>query len=235
MLPEPNVDLRPPSGSAQGLVRLHFALGMAERRWRPGVLSAVWGLLLLSQVVLLGGAAAAEKDLFTCTFPNHTLAKPWKTIGGTWQVRQGVLKQVDAGLDDPSKAVLVLGDAEEMSSGIVVTAKLRLDTWKGDDQARAGVGLCCDPESGYGLNLAFNRGQLQFVHDYVTWAPGCAFPVQTGTWYWMKLCKTPGVLRGKAWRDGEPEPADWMVSWTGFDESLTGYPALLGCSGGPGS
>ena len=50
----------------------------------------------------------------------------------------------------------------------------------------------------------------------------------------MKLCKTPGVLRGKAWRDGEPEPADWMVSWTGFDESLTGYPALLGSSGGPG-
>ncbi|MCX7426441.1 MAG: hypothetical protein NTW96_12570, partial [Planctomycetia bacterium] len=192
-------------------------------------------MLLLSQVVLLGGAAAAEKDLFTCTFPNDTLAKPWKTIGGTWQVRQGVLKQVDAGLDDPSKAVLVLGDAEEMSSGIIVTAKLRLDAWKGDDQARAGVGLCCDSESGHGLNLALNRGQLQFVHDYVTWAPGCVFPVKTGAWYWMKLCKTPGVLRGKAWRDGEPEPPDWMVSWTGFDESLTGYPALLGCSGGSGS
>ncbi len=25
-----------------------------------------------------------------------------------------------------------------------------------------------------------------------------------------------------------------MVTWTGFDESLTGYPALLGSSGGPG-
>ena len=60
------------------------------------------------------------------------------------------------------------------------------------------------------------------------------FPCQTGIWYWMKLCKTPGTLRGKAWRDGEPEPADWMVSWTGFDEALTGYPALLGASGGPG-
>ena len=87
----------------------------------------------------------------------------------------GVLKQLDAGLDDPCKAVLVLGDAEELACRIAVTAKLRLDTWKGDDQARAGVGLCCDPETGYGLNLAFNRGQLQFVHDYVTWVPGCAF------------------------------------------------------------
>ena len=139
-------------------------------------------------------------------------------------MQEGVLKQLDAGLDDPSKAVLVVDDAEELSSGIEVTAKLRLDTWKDGDQARAGVGLCCDPETGYGLNLAFNRGQLQFVHDYVTWAPGCAFSYQTGTWYWMKLCKNAGALKGKAWRDGEPEPADWMVSWTGFDQSLIGYP-----------
>ena len=177
--------------------------------------------------------AAEQEVLFAGTFQQE-LAKPWTTIGGTWQVQQGLLQQVEAGLDDPSKAVLVIGDPEEMSSGIVVTAKLRLDTWKGDDQVRAGVGLCCDPESGHGLNLALNRGQLQFLHDYVQWAPGCEFACQTGVWYWMKLYKTPGILRGKAWRDGEPEPADWMVSWTGFDESLTGYPALLGSSGGPG-
>ena len=100
--------------------------------------------------------------------------------------------------------------------------------------ARAGVGLCCDPQTGHGLNLAFNRGQLQFVHDYVTWAAGCEFSYKTGTWYWMKLCRTPAALRGKAWRDGEPEPNDWMVAWTGFEKSLTGYPALLGSSGGPG-
>jgi formylglycine-generating enzyme required for sulfatase activity len=180
-----------------------------------------------------GAAAAEPQELFASAFPGP-LAKPWKTIGGTWRVEQGVLRQLDAGMDDPSKAVLLVGDPEEMSSGIVVTARLCLDTWKGDDQARAGVGVCCDPETGHGLNLAFNRGQLQFVHDYVTWAPGCAFSYKTGTWYWLKLAKTPGALKGKAWRDGEPEPADWMVSWTGFDGSLTGYPALMGSSGGPG-
>ena len=213
--------------------------GAARRgpRW-PGICLTAVGWFLLLHVVLCGGghaAAAEEQELFAGTFPNTSLAQPWKTIGGTWQVQQGVLQQVNAGLDDPSKAVLLLGDAEEMSSGIMVTARLRLDTWKGDDQARAGVGLCCDPETGYGLNLAFNRGQLQFVHDYVTWAPGCPFTCQTGTWYWMKLCRTAGELRGKAWLDGQPEPPDWMVSWTTFDQSLTGYPALLGCSGGPGA
>jgi formylglycine-generating enzyme required for sulfatase activity len=211
----------------------------ATARLRPAQTAGrvVARLLLAAWVVAACGrpAVADEKELFAGTFAAGALAKPWKTIGGTWRVQQGVLKQVDAGLDDPSKAVLVAGDAEEMASGIVVTAKLRLDTWKGDDQARAGVGVCCDPENGYGLNLAFNRGQLQFVHDYVAWAPGCAFSYKTGTWYWMKLCKTAGALRGKAWRDGEPEPVDWMVSWTGFDDSLTGYPALMGSSGGPGA
>ena len=147
--------------------------------------------------MLAGGLnAAEEKELFAGTFQNG-LVRPWTTIGGTWQVQQGLLQQVEAGLDDPSKAVLIIGDPEEMSSGIVVTAKLRLDTWKGDDQARAGVGLCCDPESGHGLNLAFNRGQLQFLHDYVQWEPGCEFAYRTGVWYWMKLYKSPRYTAGK--------------------------------------
>ena len=178
-------------------------------------------------------AAADEKSLFECTFQS-SLAKPCQPVGGVWRVQQGCLQQVDAGLDDPCKMILDFGESEELSSGVAVIAKLRLDVWANDDQARAGVGLCCDPESGHGLNLVFHRGQLQFVHDYVAWAPGCAFPCQTGTWYWMKLCKTPGALRGKAWRADEPEPTDWMVSWTDFDEALIGYPALVGCSGGSG-
>ncbi len=211
--------------------------GAAERgQPRARLFQHFLGLLLLcSTFCLVGRLASAEvQELFACRFPNSSLAKPWKTIGGTWQVLQGVLKQVDAGLDDPSKAVLIFDDRVELSSGIELTAKLRLDTWKGDDQARAGIGLCCDPETGCGLNLAFHRGQLQFVHDYVAWAPGCAFSYQTGVWYWMKLCKTSYGLRGKAWRDGEPEPDSWMVEWTACDPSLVGYPALLGSSGGPG-
>ena len=210
------------------------AIGCVGQK-RPKMLAAL-GWLLLGLSLLQSGprvTAAAEQELFAEKFPTATLAKPWKTIGGKWQVQSGVLKQLDAGHDDPCKAVLLLGDAEELSAGVEVTAKLRLETWKNDEQARAGIGVCCDPETGYGLNLAFHRGQLKFVHDYVAWAPGCEFSYQTGTWYWMKLSKTADALRGKAWRDGEAEPADWMVSWKQFDQSLTGFPALLGSSGGP--
>ena len=57
-------------------------------------------------------------------------------------MQQGVLKRVDAGLDDPSKAVLVIGDVEEMSSGIEVIAKFRLESWSGDDQARGPASAC---------------------------------------------------------------------------------------------
>jgi formylglycine-generating enzyme required for sulfatase activity len=234
MLPVLITDLL--SSSTRGARPLRRFTCFARRGSRQsGIRVAVLGWLLLSclAVAVRSVAAAEPQDLFVGTFQNAPLAKPWKTIGGTWQVQQGLLRQLDAGLDDPSKAVLVIGEPDELASGIMVTARLRLDTWRGDDQARAGVGLCCDPDNGYGLNLAFNRGQLQFVHDYVTWAPGCAYSYQTGVWYWMKLCKTPGELRGKAWRDGESEPADWMVSWTGFDPALSGYPALLGASGGP--
>ena len=203
--------------------------------WRTRRLVALGCLLAGWASPAARGPAAEPQVLFAGTFDGSTLGQPWRTIGGTWQVQHQVLQQLDSGQDDPCKAVLVSGEPEELASGVEILAKLRLDTWRDDEQARAGVGLCCDADSGYGLNLAFHRGQLQFVHDYVAWAPGCEFAYQTGVWYWMKLSKTGGVLQGKAWCDGDSEPAEWMVSWAGFDAALTGYPALLGCSGGPGS
>ena len=123
------------------------------------VLAAMLGGLVLPHVSLAAAAAVARpegREIFSCTFQKE-LAKPWRIVGGKWEVREECLQQLDAGLDDPNKAVLVLGDAEDLSSGIIVTAKLRLDAWKDSDWARAGVGCCCDPASGHGLNLVFNR------------------------------------------------------------------------------
>ena len=45
----------------------------------------------------------------------------------------------------------------------------------------------------------FHKGRLEFVHDFVAWGPGVEFPYRTGAWYWMKLCKKAGRLKGKAW------------------------------------
>ena len=110
-----------------------------------------------------GGAAAPVpegKAVFSCVF-KQGLAKPWKVLGGKWEVRGECLKQIDPGFDDPSKAILVLGDRADLATGVVLTAKLRLDAWRDSDLARAGIGLCCDPRTGHGLNLVFHGGRLQ--------------------------------------------------------------------------
>jgi formylglycine-generating enzyme required for sulfatase activity len=194
------------------------------------------GLLLPSIQDARGAtaAAAAGKEIFSSTFHND-VAKPWRIVGGKWEVRDECLRQMDAKTDDPNKAVLVLGEAEDLSTGVIIAAKLRVDSWNNGEWARAGISCCSDPQSGHGLNLVFSRGQLQFMHDYVTWGPGCAFPCQSGQWYWMKLEKTAVALKGKAWPDGHPEPADWMVTWKQYDHELSGYPALVGCSGHVGA
>ncbi len=43
-------------------------------------------------------------------------------------------------------------------------------------------------------------------------------------------------MQGKAWREGQPEPAEWMITWSDDDEGLTGYPGLNGGTlGGQGT
>lgn len=179
-----------------------------------------------------GAPVMPAKEAFSCDFTRE-LAKEWRMIGGKWELRDGCLRMTDPGSDDPTKALILLGEGHNVSSDVVITAKLRLDVWAGDEWARAGVGLCADPTSGHGLNLVFHQGKIQFVHDWIQWGPGCEFRYKLGEWYWLKLYKTATEMKGKAWRDGHPEPAGWMTTWSKFNVRLTGYPALVGCSASP--
>ena len=183
-------------------------------------------------VALPGNAKVPDRLAFACEFIKP-LATEWRTIGGKWELKDGCLRMIDAGADDPTKAVLVMGDKSAPSFDVAITAKLRLDEWTDDDFARAGIGVCADPTSGHGINLVLHRGQLQFMHDYVAWSPGSPFRYRTGEWYWMKLWKSAKQIRGKVWREGDAEPADWMVAWDQFDAKVAGYPALVGCSAAP--
>ena len=139
-------------------------------------------------------------------------------IGGTWGVKDACLRQDDAGNADPKKALIVLPDAGDMSSDLVVTAKLRIDSWKNGKDSRAGISICTNPKDGRGLNLVLQEGKLRWLHDFVSWGPSCDFSWQPGQWYWIKLCRLagerkerpwideggePAVLKGKAWIDGQ--------------------------------
>ena len=164
--------------------------------------------------------ASAGGASFSCDF-RQTLAKTWKLIGGKWEVKDGCLKQVDPGTDDPTKAVLVLGDGGPCAE-VAITARLRIDVWNDGVYARAGVSVCSDSISGRVLNLVFHQGQLKFLHDYVAWGPGCPFAFSPGKWYWIKLSREAGTMHGKAWADGDREPADWMITWQRPDEEKIG-------------
>ncbi len=195
----------------------------------------ILAVILTAGAVLPGLALASGqgRDLFSCDF-NQPAAKEWKFVGGQWAVQDGCLKS-DRGPGDPNKALLILGPAEAVSADVLLTARIRIDSWREGDWARAGIGLCADAASGRGLNLLFHKGRLNLMRDFIAWGPSCDFEVHPGRWYRMKLLKTSQGLSGKAWLEGESEPADWQVTWDEIDPGVKGYPALVGGSGGAGS
>jgi beta-mannosidase len=174
----------------------------------------------------------AATNLFGCDFEGQ-LAPEWKTVDGTWRLNGECLEQSDSGPADPKKLLFVKGGPAALSTNVVVTAKVRIDSWPAQSDSRLGITVCSDLETGRGYNLVLHQGKLQFMRDYVAWGEGVPFPYEVGKWYWLKLRKEAEELEGKAWLDGEPEPA-WMVAWNEDEDEPLGYPGLNGGSlGGP--
>ncbi|MBM3999555.1 MAG: formylglycine-generating enzyme family protein [Planctomycetes bacterium] len=165
----------------------------------------------------------------------HPLAPEWKLIGGKWVVESDGLRQVAPGADDPTKALLVVGERYAGAHGDAVariTAELRVDAWEGREYSRAGVSLASDPETGRGVNLVLYAGRLTFVNDFVAWGASCGFPIEVGRWCTIRLERSDDRWKGKAWLEGQPEPDGWMVEWSDGAVAPRGYPALVGGSGG---
>jgi beta-mannosidase len=199
-----------------------------------------WAIPVVVLLTWTGAIAASAAKEFSDDF-HAGLSGRWKTIGGTWEVKDGILRQSDSGPADPKKAIVVEAGAEDSPDDVTVTARLRFDSTGRD--ARAGVGVCTDPTTGRGLSLVLHDGKLVWLHDYVAWGPSRAFRYELGKWYWIKLFgrrgdptaskwidegKEPGELKGKAWADGEKEPTDWMIRWSDYDDSVRGFAGLNG-------
>ena len=124
----------------------------------------------------------------------------------------------------------------------------------GRRDARAGVGLRTDPVTGRGYNLVgtgrYVDGTIhvEFLNDQVAWSgPGPDGHVlldwNPATWYWFLLRLEGGVLKGKVWVDGDPEPTAWTITYaaaahgwnrTGGVASLYGgYPGTLNAARAP--
>jgi len=89
---------------------------------------------------------------------------------------------------------------------------------------------------GYTFDMQGNHQRLEMR----SWASELAFskkvdfPWEADTWYRMKLAVDPSggktVARGKVWKKGEAEPADWTVVYEDDGHIETGAPGVYGDS-----
>jgi hypothetical protein len=174
-------------------------------------------------------SATTLATLFSDAFGGSSLNPAWKFVGGSWRQSNGVLAQTSTGAGDPKKALLT---DQTYPTNVMVTAKVRVDSWAGTDGSRAGVSLYNDPSTGRGYDLVFHAtpagNVVQFLDDGVAWGNSYSFAWTTGTWYWFKLEMFNGVLYGKVWADGTPEPAAWMFTQAGWTDRTGGAPGLNG-------
>ncbi len=166
--------------------------------------------------------------LFRDDFGGSALGAAWRTVGGNWVQRDGVLSQSALQPGDPQKAMVA---DRVYPHNVEVSARVRVDSWAGGDWARAGVSLSQNA-GGAGYNLLFRDGGVQFLNDYAAWSPLFPFDWNVGTWYHFKLRSADSVLYGKVWQDGTSEPSDWMFSQSGWDNRWDGFAGLNGGSGG---
>ena len=106
-----------------------------------------------------------------------------------------------------------------------------LGTVKG--RRRPDMGLV---NSGYTLDMQGNHQRLQ-VRSWAAelrMAETIDFSWEMGVWYTMKMRvdQEPGktVIRGKVWKQGEAEPAEWSITAEDPHPTLSGSPGLYGYS-----
>jgi len=88
----------------------------------------------------------------------------------------------------------------------------------------------------YTFDMMGNSQQLQ-IRSWTAqlqnrFAVSVPFAWEPDTWYVLKFrAETDGgkaVLRGKAWKRGDPEPAEWTITGTDEAGNLNGSPGLFG-------
>lgn len=102
----------------------------------------------------------------------------------------------------------------EMFDGVVVTARA-YGLKKGRRYPTFALGLC--GVGGFKLRVAPMKGALELVNGDATVA-SVDFSFSSGAWTRLKLEVRFGdgkwIAEGKAWKEGDAEPADWQVKYS---------------------
>ena len=112
--------------------------------------------------------------------------------------------------------------------GVEVSARV-YGVAKGRRSPAFGLGL--NGMSGYRLQVSPGKYALEFFRNDVSRA-SVKFDWVSGKWTHLRFRVTKTgdrwKLAGKAWTDGRPEPADWLISLEETDELPAGRAALYG-------
>lgn len=130
----------------------------------------------------------------------------WTTKNGTWSESGQILSQTSTANGDPKKAI-ISNSGVTFPNNLMITAKVKVNSWTDDAYARAGISLFSNIGDGRGYNLLFhqNHSTVQFLDDEIAWGPSFDFNWSDNTWYWFKLKSQNGTLYGKVWQDGSAE------------------------------
>ncbi len=217
----------------QGSITPSGELTMAKENQQQG------GTVLAVLGDIKGTALVSSRPLppFEQTFESVTdgaVPPGWNSAQGRFQVvtvdGNKVLKKLS---DNPASWRTVVYMSNPLSSGYVVEAELM------GTEARRRM-----PDMGlvshrYTLDLMGNSQQLMlrtWTSELQRFSKTVPYKWQPGVWYQMKFQvsvaadRGKAVLRGKVWKKGEAEPAEWTIEAEDALPHLNGSPGIYGYS-----
>lgn len=125
------------------------------------------------------------------------------------------------------RSLTFIGSPE--SSNYTVQADVMTD---GNRRTKSVVGLI---NQRYIISLVGNSNSIEISSNQERISVTAPFPVAANKWYTLKTRVDvaedgSGVVRGKAWAKGEPEPEQWTVEFTHRNAHKNGCPGIFGFS-----
>jgi hypothetical protein len=197
--------------------------------------SVVWSLALLAGAAVIPAPAAEPSGhphiLYTNNFQKaelNALPEDFLVLDGAFAVKEENQNRFIELPGTPLETFgLLFGPSEK--SGLRVTARF-LATARGRRQPSFSLGL--GGTSGFRLTVAPGRQALEISRHEETKASG-SFPWTSGAWTFLSLQirqEKPNLwkVEGKAWPEGKPEPAEWLVSFSEMSEPPNGRAGIWG-------
>lgn len=125
------------------------------------------------------------------------------------------------------RSLTFIGSPE--SSNYTVQADVMTD---GNRRTKSTVGLI---NQRYIISLMGNAGKIEVSSNQERIAATAPFPITANQWYTLK-CRVDvakdgsGVVRGKAWVKGQPEPEAWTIEFHHKEAHQKGCPGIFGFS-----